>query len=378
MSIDFPITYNRQGLFRNKEKTEMKILFVFSVPAGGMETLNFERNIALTKEGIECHFLYLRNPKSIESSERLHFIHDENGIKLLVQKHQFEAILICTDFHLLKTLRKIGYHGKIIYEIQGIGDLQLTESWINKSKIFVQQYADAILYPKTAFLDKIIKKHFSTKNLFSFHNCIDTNIFRYCEVAKLNAPVLGWVGRLDNNKNWKEFLLIGASLKKEIPHIQLWMFHDPELCPQYVLKHFTRLVKNLNLQKSVTLYEKIPRQKMPYYYSLISNSNGLLCSTSKQEGFGYAVIEAMSCYCPVLTTKSGGVETFVIHNMTGKLYDQGDIHQAVTEAKELIQNPNLRKKLIEQADYVIRKDFTPKQYCCHFMNILKDLSLPKN
>jgi hypothetical protein len=48
----------------------------------------------------------------------------------------------------------------------------------------------------------------------------------------------------------------------------------------------------------------------------------------------------MCCKCPVLTTKSGGVESFVFHNVTGKLYEKGDINNVVKEANNLKQISN--------------------------------------
>ncbi|MDR6999834.1 glycosyltransferase [Neobacillus niacini] len=351
------------------------MLFVFTVPAGGMLTLNIERNIALTRKGIECHFLYFNGRKDIDISNngRIYITNKDNEIIQLIQELQIQAIIVCTYFEILKRLRKAGYAGKIIYEIQGIGHQQLTGQWLEKGKPVIAKYADAILYPSTEYLDKLMKKHFPNKKLFSFHNSIDSNLFHYKEVPKYNKTIVGWVGRLDYNKNWQEFLLIGAALSKRIQNVELWMFYDPAACSKEALKNFTRWINKLKLNDSIVLNENTPRDKMPYFYSRISKSNGLLCSTSRQEGFGYAVIEAMCCQCPVLTTRSGGVESFVIHNVTGKLYDQGDINNAVSEAKDLILNNNRKNEMITKAVHFIETFFSPDLYGKQFLHMLGQL-----
>ncbi|MFJ7991866.1 hypothetical protein ACIQY5_06635 [Peribacillus frigoritolerans] len=49
---------------------------------------------------------------------------------------------------------------------------------------------------------------------------------------------------------------------------------------------FNRLTKQLNLQNNLTIYSKVPNERMADYFSMIGDSGGFLCSTSKVEGFG--------------------------------------------------------------------------------------------
>ena len=87
----------------------------------------------------------------------------------------------------------------------------------------------------------------------------------------------------------------------------------------------------------------VPNNEMANYFSMIGESGGFLCSTSKVEGAPYSLLEAMSCKCPVLTTDSDGVKSSIIHNQTGKYYTLGNVDEAVKEAKELIVDSQLRE-----------------------------------
>jgi L-malate glycosyltransferase len=353
----------------------LKVLFIFSIPGGGLQTLNNERKSALSRKGLDCHFLYFKKPihEVFLKTDHVYITDKDEEIKNLLLMNQYDAVIVCTYFEYLQRVRHLGYQGKVIFEIQGLGSRKTTEAWLEKSKPIVLAHADAVLYPRTKFLDELIKKAFPDKKLFSFHNCIDTNLFTNVEVPPINHPVVGWVGRLETNKNWKEFLMIGAALSQMIPEIQLWLFHDPTLCSREARKSFSRWVKKLKLTNNLVIYENIPRNQMPKFYSSMAKSGGLLCSTSRQEGFGYAVLEAMCCKCPVLATKSEGVESFVVHNLTGKLYEVENINMAVSAAKDLIENTRLREKIIQHSDQLVNKLFTPNQYCDHFMQMLNQI-----
>ncbi|MEH7223819.1 glycosyltransferase family 4 protein [Bacillus sp. JJ1566] len=355
----------------------MKLLFVFSAASGGMVTLNYERDLALSRIGFECHFLYFRkdmNPDFHCDSKNFIMRTDEE-IEKLMKEHKYSAIIVCTDYLFLERLNRLGYSGKVIYEIQGLGNYQTTVRWLEKAESYVTQYANAILYPNTSYLNELMKIHFPQTNKFSFHNCIDTNLFTYVDVPLPKKIIVGWVGRLDQNKNWIEFLNFGASLRKIFPNIQLWFFHDPTVVSKKEQIKFSAWVKKFNLTEDLIAYENIKRKNMAKNYSMIAKSGGFVCSTSQLEGFGYSVIEAMSCQCPVLTTRSGGVESFVIHNVTGKLYHQGNILEFLEEAKELIYNLDLREKIIKNANNLIQNSFNPILFGEHFMDMLRNLDI---
>lgn len=112
---------------------------------------------------------------------------------------------------------------------------------------------------------------------------------------------------------------------------------------------------------------------MAEYFSRIGDSGGFLCSTSKVEGFGYAVLEAMLCRCPVISTDSDGVKSFIIHNKTGKFFELGNIQQAVNEAVDLMFNQTLREQIRRRGVNHIKNHFSEEKYAENFLNMVKKL-----
>src|SRR5690606_20495204 len=134
------------------------------------------------------------------------------------------------------------------------------------------------------------------------------------------GPIIGWVGRLEQNKNWRSFLRMAKRWCELQPHLTLWVYADQNLNEAGEKEAFERLIHEYSLASRIVLHPPVPHAEMAVHYSRIGDSGGFLCSTSLYEGFGYALLEAMSCRCPVLSSNSDGPSSFILHNKTGKLY----------------------------------------------------------
>ncbi|WP_246079177.1 glycosyltransferase [Paenibacillus piri] len=122
-------------------------------------------------------------------------------------------------------------------------------------------------------------------------------------------------------------------------------------------------------------FSNVPHRQMPDYFSVIGDSGGFLLSTSIMEEFGYAVTEAMSCRCPVISTDSDSMRSFITHNETGKFFSLGRNEEAVSQAMELFADKSLREKIQTQGVGRIRQQFTPQAYCDHFTQMLRALGV---
>lgn len=356
----------------------MNILFVYYYPSGGVETLARQRSHALKKRGIDFHFLYYKQGPGIQNIETnsTFITNNDKEIEEIVAKGKYEVIIVCSDHSFLPRIRKMNFKGKLIYEVQGLGSFLEAEEWLRHAQKHVKENADAILLPKTPHLIRLIEKFYPLMKKYSFHNCIDTNMFSYRATNKVEKhPIIGWVGRIEENKNWKGFLDISYNLIKTNPHIKLWMFIDSSLTDPSQKEKFEDTLHQYKLIHNLNIHDNIPHQKMPEYYSIIRDSGGFLCSTSKVEGFGYAIVEGMSCRCPILTTDSDGIKSFVFHNYTGKIYPQDNIQAAVEEAHSLLSNELLRQKICLNAQRLIYAQFTPQKYAKNFLNMLRDLGI---
>ncbi|WP_299092531.1 glycosyltransferase family 4 protein [uncultured Metabacillus sp.] len=354
----------------------MNILFTYYIPSGGMETLARQRSKALSQYGINFHFLYFFEGSGVQNIRDIptFITNDDKEINEILINGNYDLVIICSDYPFVERLRNLGYTGHIIFEVQGLGDFHTAEKWLTDAVSFIKpNNVSGILYPITPHLVQLIDKLYPDHKKFCFDNCIDTSIFQYKSNEKPALPIIGWVGRLEENKNWRDFLRICSSIVQYSPDIEIWIFEDASLSSQEERRAFTKLIQSLNLSNKLRLFDNIPHEKMAEYYSMIGHSGGFLCSTSKVEGFGYAIVEAMSCRCPVLTTDSDGVKRSIIHNKTGKIYPHNDIQKAVEEANEIMNNTPVRNQIINEAEKLVHSNFSLSVYANHFLNMLNTL-----
>lgn len=350
----------------------MNVLFVFYVPSGGVETLNRQRCQALRRYGIQAECLYYEWGAGMQNKIDfpIYVTREEAEIRHILNARNYYAIVVTTDHASFKWFRRLGYDGRLVLEIQGYGSKENAREKLTEALPVVNAHVSGLINPNTPHITSLFKELYPNIPQFHFNNCFDSERFTYQVQPKPEHPIIGWIGRIEDNKNWREILHITDLLSYYIPDIQLWMFEDNNLAIPHEREEFMQMLDHLNLRHRLTLRSNVPNGEMPSYLSMIGDSGGFLCSTSKVEGAPLAILEAMSCRCPVLTTNSDGVSTSIVHNVTGKSYRQGDISEAVHEALELFSNFRLRENIKNAAQQRLKTAFNSDLYCREFIHML--------
>lgn len=363
-----------------ERRIKLKLLFTYFLPSGGIETLNRLRCRALRQVGMEGHLLYLWDGAGRQNITDIpcRITNNDNEIRAIFAEQHYDAVIVTCDHLMLQRIRGLGYNGPLIYESQGLGSYEQARSTIESASMFINLYASAVISPPASHLIQLFQTYLPAFPRFFVQNMIDTDHFIYQNARWLNPtgnPILAWIGRLEQNKDWQLFLRIGHQLAQHLPQIQLWMFEDATISEPGEREKFSALVHELNLLPRLTLRSNVPHDHMPHYLSAVGDSSGLLISTSYLEGFGYAVAEAMSCGCPVLSTDSDGVRSFIDHNRTGKFFITRTVSEAVNEALQLIHNRPVRDSMCQQAKEHIHALFSPSRYAADMVNIMVELGL---
>ncbi|WP_042196870.1 glycosyltransferase family 4 protein [Paenibacillus camerounensis] len=355
----------------------MKVLFTFYVPSGGVETLNRLRCDSLQREGIQCHVLYLMKGSSQQNQNNfpVFIASGDEEIRSLLEAERYDAIIVTSDYLLMERLRLLGYGGILIYESQGLGRREDAKDMIIEAVPYLRSYCNAVLIPPTDHLLELFISICPWLHRYIIPNIVDIQSFRFIPGEKPHDPVIAWVGRLENNKNWREYLQIAKEIRAYKPDLHLWMFHDPGLASEEQTQLFNEELQRLGLNDRLVAFSNIPNHVMPVYFSSIAASGGFLLSTSITEGFGYAVAEAICCTCPVLSTDSDGVRSFIVHNYSGKFYPLGNIGVAVQEGLELMNNIELRDSIRIQGRNHMVDRFGSERYAQSFREMLNSFSI---
>lgn len=355
----------------------MKILITYYIPSGGVETLNRQRYAALSAHGVECHFLYQwpSEDGGTPPGGMIRYITDEDEqLRQLLAAHAYDAVIVNANYLMLERIRRCGFQGPLIFECQGLGTIEQTMGTLLEALPFIHSCCNAVLYPRTRHMQQLFQDLYPNLLHYSFHNCLDTKEFTYRSLPRLSEPVIAWVGRIEKNKNWSAFLRMAQVWLKQHPAVKIWMFEHAQLYEEDERARFEKAVTSypFNTDRFVRL-TNVPHAEMAERFSQIGDSGGFLCSTSLNEGFGYALLEAMSCRCPVLASDSDGPASFIIHDRTGKLYPSGDEQSGIREGLEYLRKPNKRNKIRLQGQRYVEKHFSPEVYARHFVHMLRQL-----
>ncbi|MCK4640553.1 MAG: glycosyltransferase family 4 protein [Candidatus Marinimicrobia bacterium] len=78
------------------------------------------------------------------------------------------------------------------------------------------------------------------------------------------------------------------------------------------------------------------------------NKSKVFLHTSRLEGWGLPVMEAMACGCAIVACKNRGVMEYLIHDVNAQLAPIGDRRTLVSQLNQLLQDAHRREKLAKQ------------------------------
>ena len=109
--------------------------------------------------------------------------------------------------------------------------------------------------------------------------------------------------------------------------------------------------------------------KPTYYF----NCFDVIVLTTYAETFGLVLIEGMKCGVPVIGSNAGGVPEIIEQAKTGLLYEPGDATGLAASLKQLVDDPDLRKKLARAGQQFADEVFSEQQHYTKLMQIFTTL-----
>jgi len=116
-------------------------------------------------------------------------------------------------------------------------------------------------------------------------------------------------------------------------------------------------VRALKLDRSV-IFTGFQPDMAPWYRAL----DVVVCASTRPEGFGRTLLEAMACGRAVVGPRAGGIPEFVQHEKNGLLYEPGNAKELAGCILDLLQKPFLREKLAVAGRDTAVQRFTPEAH----------------
>ncbi len=210
---------------------------------------------------------------------------------------------------------------------------------------FFYNQAD-ILVGVSKELSSNLKKDFHLKqSITTIYNGLNITRAKPHIVSKKDRKVIISVGRLSRQKDFETLIKAFSMLLKQMTKIELWILGDG---PKR--QELKKLVKKYSLEKQIIFFGWINNVK-----SYISQADIFVLS-SKMEGFGYVLIEAMQGGIPVISTNTPyGPKEILGNGKYGILVPIGQPVKMQKAMFEVLSNKNkynyFSKKSMERSKY---------------------------
>lgn len=147
------------------------------------------------------------------------------------------------------------------------------------------------------------------------------------------------VGRYSHEKGYDNLLMAWSMAQKDCQDWRLEVFGDGDRTP------YEQLMKELRIDsRRCILNGRTAAIQEEYSKSMLA-----VCS-SRFEGFGMAILEAMSCGLPVVSFDCPwGPRTIISDGEDGVLVENGNVVKLATELIRLMQDDNLRQRMSQIA-----------------------------
>lgn len=184
-------------------------------------------------------------------------------------------------------------------------------------------------------------------------------------------PVVAWIGRMDDLKNWRGFVSLAAEVAGLGHACEFWLAGKP--VESAVASELRSLLRERGLLGSLRWYREYPHQRLPVWIDAVRDSGGVVVSTSRGESLGMTIAEAMARACPVVAPRSGPFAEFVSDEATGLLFDPDLPGDAAAKVSRLLQDPALRQRLGAAAQVAATAQFSTERTMATLVSRLRQL-----
>lgn len=172
-----------------------------------------------------------------------------------------------------------------------------------------------------------------------------------------NAPLIGVVSRLDDpRKGLDRIVRAAAEIVAERPDVRMVICGKTGLGAASEQARLQDSIGQLGLTDHVRIVGFLADMR-PVYPQL-----DLLLHPAHREPFGFVILEAMAMGVPPVAVCGGGAPEQIQHGRSGLLLERSDAHLFAQAALDLLERPELRRQMGQQAREYVRLNYTNDKF----------------
>lgn len=286
-----------------------------------------------------------------------------SGIKNTIKKLKPDVIIVCDDglkaFFLpiiLGKIKPIIYERHVSKNIEIAKDFNIFKLIVAKTKMKIMEVLGAT-FSKFIVLTKENTKEWNLNNLQIISNPLS---FYPNENATLQNKKVIAVGKHSYQKGYDRLLVSWQKVIVSNPDWKLEIYGKKDSSQE--LEH---LAKELNIASSVIFFEP-EKNILPKYLD-----SSIYVMSSRFEGFGMVLIEAMACGIPCVSFDCPfGPSDIIQNNIDGFLVENDNTDELANRLNQLIEDESLRFKMGANAKENVKR-FLPETIMNQWDNLFK-------
>ncbi len=204
-----------------------------------------------------------------------------------------------------------------------------------------------VLYSQN-FIDEYEMNKYEKKILINHEHYIDFNKFKINIGLNERGNVIGYIGRLSEEKGILNFVSSISVLANEMNEREFLIVGDGSL-REGIENYFT----SKNLSKKVKIVGWIPHEELPEYFNHLK----LLVIPSYTEGLPNIMLEAMACGTPVLATPVGAIPDIIKDSETGFIMESNSPNCIAANVVRALEHPDL-ENIAKRARIIVENNFS--------------------
>ena len=282
----------------------------------------------------------------------------------LVQKHKIDIVHI-HDFQLLLAYKYIKKVPLVL-----TWHIPFSDSIPNLLKQFIISHMkeyNKVIFSCKVYAKSAVKSGLSKNKFEIIYPITNTDLFkpkkygnklkRLYKIPK-DYKILLCVQRIDAKSGHEQLIKALPRIIKEFPKVNLMFvggvpLENKLLQDSIYIKKIKKLIRSLNLKQHIIFTGPIKHEKLPMYY----NSSDIVALTSRNEGFGLAITEAMACGKPIIGTNVPGIAQQVQNGVNGFLVEVNDFETTAEKILSLLSNTKLRIRMGRESIQLVKTNF---------------------
>jgi mannosyltransferase len=165
---------------------------------------------------------------------------------------------------------------------------------------------------------------------------------------------IGCFGRVREQKGTDLFVAAMCALLPKYPDFSAVIVGSVTPDQRGFLRGLEARVAEAGFDGRVRFLGELPIDEVPRWYQRIS----IYCFTSRNEGFGLTLLEAMAAGVALVASRAGGAERVVTDGETGVLVPPGDVGALIAALEPLMRDPELAAEMGRKARERVTAEFS--------------------